>query len=433
MRNWYNDYFMSKTNKKLKLLVLAHRFPFPPDKGDRIRSFYWLTALTARHEVDLLTFSQEPVPENYLRELQRMVRRVTVIQQAPWTTGWRLVKGLLTGQSLTESYFQTQASVGKMRELWNSDGYDRCLAICSSMGAIAVQTVPKDRLIIDLVDVDSVKWRMYSQKHSGLQRWVYNRESKTVSKLEKRLAQRSRVLVTVSRRECDLVRDVAPESLTLAIPNGVDTDYFKPSDIPQPLDRLVFVGQMDYFPNVDAVVWFAEKVWPELIAKYPTLRWNIVGRNPTKAVRDLENLPNIRVTGAVPDVRPYLVSAIAIAPLGVAGGVQNKVLEAMSAGRPVVVTPSVADGLDVQSQEDLLVAESAKEWVLAIDLLLSDPNLADALAGRARQTCTDRFTWDRILPRMVECVEHGGILTSLPEKNAETLSFHAWKNTSDLT
>jgi sugar transferase (PEP-CTERM/EpsH1 system associated) len=403
--------------KQLKILVLTHRFPFPADKGDRIRAYHWLKALSSRHEVDVLTFSQGAVDERYRRELEKLVCRMEVIPHNNWTLGFRLAWGMLTGRSMTEMYFRSREFDQTFRKMFLSRNYDCCLAICSSMGAQALRSIQNNPLIVDFVDVDSAKWGMYGQKHRGVERWVYHRESRTVAKLERRLAERAQVNITVSRRECELLRQIAPEFPALAIPNGVDTEYFKPSDVSQPLSRLVFVGQMDYFPNVDAVLWFAEHVWPELVQRHPQIHWNIVGRNPTKEVLQLARLQNVSVTGEVPDIRPYLVSAIAIAPLGVACGVQNKVLEAMSAGRPAVVTPGVADGLDVRPQEDLLVANNAKEWILAVDLLLSDPGLASSLGTRARQTMLERFTWDRILMQMVQAVERRGLSLVTSESN----------------
>jgi glycosyltransferase involved in cell wall biosynthesis len=157
---------------------------------------------------------------------------------------------------------------------------------------------------------------------------------------------------------------------------------------------------MDYFPNVDAVMWFAQNVWPEISYRRPEVRWNIVGRNPSRCVQDLGRLRNVQVTGAVPDVRPFLRSAISIAPIQVACGVQNKVLEAMSAARPVVACAAVAEGLNVRPQHELLVAQTPKEWFLALDLLLSDRTMAQTLGRHARQAMLDRFTWQQAAEQM---------------------------------
>jgi sugar transferase (PEP-CTERM/EpsH1 system associated) len=316
-----------------------------------------------------------------------------------------LGSAVLTGRSLTQAVFGSKPFTRILHEKLSGGKYDVCLALCSSMGAYALKAIRNERLIVDLVDIDSVKWQMYGRKHRGIERLVFNRENRKIARLERELARQAELCVTVSRRECELLNEVAPGVRSLVIPNGVDTSYFLPPELDDLLDRLVFVGQMDYFPNVDAVMWFAQNVWPEISCRHPELRWNIVGRNPSKSVLHLGRLRNVHVTGAVPDVRPFLRSAISIAPIQVACGVQNKVLEAMSAARPVVAFAAVADGLNIRPQHELLVAQTPKEWFLALDLLLSDRTMAKTLGCQARQAMLDRFTWQQAGDRMLSAVD----------------------------
>jgi polysaccharide biosynthesis protein PslH len=388
----------------MNILMMTHRLPFPPDKGERIRGYYWLKTLCAKHEVDLLTLTQEAVVESYQRELEKMVRSVEAVPLEARTFLPRLGSAILRGESLTQAFFGSKTFSRVLREKLSGGHYDLCLALCSSMGAYALAAIRHERLIVDLVDVDSAKWQQYGRKHRGVERWVFDRESRKIAELERKLSMRAELCVTVSRRECELLDRVAPGAKSLAIPNGVDTAFFSPPELDDRLDRLVFVGQMDYFPNVDAVIWFAEKVWPEISNRYPKLRWNIVGRNPAKKVRQLGRLPNVQVTGAVPDIRPFLRSAISIAPIQIACGVQNKVLEAMSAARAVVAFAAVAEGLNVRPQYELLVAQTPKEWFLALDLLLSDRTLARTLGTHARQAMLDRYTWQQTADRMLSAV-----------------------------
>ncbi len=384
--------------------MLTHRLPFPPDKGERIRGYYWLKTLSCHHEVDLLTLTQDAVPQPYLRELATMARNIEAVTITPWTLLPRLGLAVLTGRCLTQAVFGSKQFARVLNEKLSGGKYDLCLALCSSMGAYALKAIRNERLIVDLVDVDSAKWQMYGRKHRGIERLVFNRESRKIARLERELARHAELCVTVSRRECELLNEVAPNVKSLAIPNGVDTSFFSPPELDDLLDRLVFVGQMDYFPNVDAVMWFAQNVWPEISDRHPELRWNIVGRNPSKNVQHLGRLRNVHVTGAVPDVRPFLRSAISIAPIQVACGVQNKVLEAMSAARPIVAFAAVAEGLNVQPQHELLVAQTPKEWFLALDLLLSDRKMAQTLGRHARQAMLDRFTWQQAADQMLEAV-----------------------------
>lgn len=393
----------SGEGSKLRILLLTHRFPYPPDKGDRIRSYHWLKALSTQHDVDVLTLTENAVPEPFLREVEKLARQVRVVTSSPKAKWWCAAKAFFTGRSLTESYLIPRGFHERFEELLTAEKYDLCLAVCSSMGSIMLKDERVGRLIVDLVDVDSAKWRMYGLRHHGLQKWAFNRESKKIARLERQLAERAEVCVTVSRRECELLRAVAPGVSTLAIPNGVDTEYFEPEENQKNIERIVFVGQMDYFPNVDAVKWFAENVWPAITNRHSELQWCIVGRNPTLAVRNLARLRNVSVTGEVSDVRPFLTSAISIAPLRLACGVQNKVLEAMSAGRPMVTTSEVAGGIEVTPQEEFLIANDPSEWIGAIDLLLRDSEFCQKLGTRARRAMVDHFTWNTVADQMLNC------------------------------
>jgi sugar transferase (PEP-CTERM/EpsH1 system associated) len=358
--------------------------------------------------VDLLSLADEPVCAQHLQELQSLAGRVRVVSLSKRAKTGRLIRAFLTGRSLTEGYFGSPEYARAISE-WRSEAdYDLFLAVCSSTGAYLLDGIRPKRLIVDLVDVDSAKWRMYAARHWGLAKWIYARESRTVAKLERRLSACAERCVTVSERECEELAEVSPEANRLAIPNGVDTEYFKPAESDGPIDRVVFVGQMDYFPNVEAVKWFAGQVWPGVHERFPQLRWDIVGRRPTAAVRELASLPNVRVTGEVADVRPFLRSAVAIAPIQLSRGVQNKVLEALAAGRPVVASSAVAEGLDERVRKAVLVADSAEKWRASIETLVTRSDLS-AQMGAAGRRVMEKMSWQRIGEAMLECVGGGRV------------------------
>lgn len=390
--------------RRLKILMLTHRLPYPPDKGERIRSYHWLRALARDHQVDLLSLNDRPATSDEYSALKKCVRNLWVVPLSRWTRPLRLARALVTGRSFTEGYFHSSTFAGFLKKIQFTQHYDLVFAVCSSAGSYVLQAPTPAPLIVDLVDVDSAKWARYAQQPGKLDRWIYRRESRKIADLERRLADVADKIITVSPRECRLLTDLAPSARTLAIPNGVDTDFFKPADKAPAPHRLVFVGQMDYLPNVDAVTWFAEQVWPILHRQNPGLQWTIVGRNPSPAVQQLAQYPNITVTGFVPDVRPYLDAAISIAPIRVSCGVQNKVLEALAAGSPVVASPDVAEGLDVRAQEDFLIAKKPADWIAAIELLLKDPALAQRLAAQARETMLQHLTWNHIAEKMLACL-----------------------------
>ena len=255
--------------------------------------------------------------------------------------------------------------------------------------------------IIDFVDVDSQKWRDYSERRRWPMSAVYRREGQTLLAAERRIAREFDASIFVSEAEADLFRRLAPESAhrVSAVSMGVDTERFSPEvDHPDPYDgagpsTLCFTGMMDYWPNVDAVTWFARSVFPRIRRARPTARLWIVGANPARAVQQLADEPGIVVTGRVPDTRPYLAHATAVvAPLRVARGVQNKVLEAMAMGRPVIASAQAFEGLRVDSERDLIVAQSADEFVGAVERVWDD-RLVATLGVSARQTVQTRYDW----------------------------------------
>jgi sugar transferase (PEP-CTERM/EpsH1 system associated) len=344
------------------------------------------------------------VADANLAELKKLASHVQVVSLLSQNRKNRLAQAFLTGRSLTEGYFSTP-EFARTLALWEKQRrYDLCLAVCSSTGAYFLKGPLPKRLIVDFVDVDSEKWRLYSQHHSWLEKWAYARESKKVAALETRLSELADSCITVSERECRHLVKIAPSANTLAIPNGVDTDYFASVESAAPIDRLVFVGQMDYFPNVEAVTWFAENVWQKLQQRLPALQWDIVGRKPTDKVKSLTAFKNVTVTGEVDDIRPWLRSTVAIAPIKLSCGVQNKVLEAMAAGRPVVASSSVADGFDDQVRSAILTAETPEKWISTLETLVLNHTLANRLGAAGRQLMKEHLTWDKISEAMRACV-----------------------------
>lgn len=392
----------------MRALVLTHRLPYPPDKGERIRAWHWLCALASHCDVDLLSLADDIPSEVDLCEIRSIVRHVDVVLRSSWTLPWRSLSAMVRGQSLTQAWFGSRQFRRVLQQRISGNNYDVCLAICSSVGAYAMNLPADIAHVVDFVDADSAKWQQYAQTHRRLKRWVFERESRTVAELERRLQQCAEIVTTVSDHECGLLSRIDNGAEVITVGNGVDTEYFSPptdDDAPKTHDALVFLGQMDYFPNVDAISWFVKEVWPALRRACPKLTLRIVGRNPSPAIRKLAIDRRILVSGTVDDVRPYLRGAIAIAPLRVACGVQNKVLEAMASGCPVVISSLVRRGLDVQPQQDVLIADTAAEWTAALTLLTADSHLSRTLADHARSAMVDRYGWLRIEQQMRDCVE----------------------------
>ena len=386
-----------------ELLFLVHRLPYPPNKGDKVRSCHLLKHLATRHRVHLGTFIDDPDDEQHLPTVQAMCASVHASRLHPRLARLGSLSGLLRNEPLTLAYYRDAALDAWVRRLYASGKIDGVLVFSSSM---AQYVEPRAQglnvpLWVDFVDVDSAKWTDYAANHRWPMSWLYRREGAQLLSYERSVAAQARHSFFATEKETELFRGLAPESAARVAPicNGVDADYFAPEasraspfaagELP-----LVFTGAMDYWPNIDAVCWFASEMLPALRQRWPALRFHIVGRNPAPAVRALAG-EAISVSGTVPDVRPYLQHAAAVvAPLRLARGIQNKVLEAMAMARPVVAASVCTEAIDAIPGRHLLSADTPDEYVHALSTLLSHPAQAQALGQAGRLQVEQAYGWD---------------------------------------
>ncbi|HJW51662.1 MAG TPA: TIGR03087 family PEP-CTERM/XrtA system glycosyltransferase [Burkholderiaceae bacterium] len=385
------------------LLYLVHRIPFPPNKGDKIRSYHLLRHLARRFAVHLGTFVDMPEDEAHVHQLESMCASHRVETIDPRLARLRSVSGFLTGEALTLPYYRNSALQAWVRSAVAQYGIRKAVVFSAAM-AQYVQDLPQVRFVLDLVDVDSAKWAEYAERHSWPTSYVYRREGEKLLKFERCAAERAAANVFVTRGEADIFRRRVPgfERQVHVIENGVNTDYFAPhAERTSPYAAneapIVFTGAMDYWPNVDAVIWFASEVLPPVLAERPDARFYVVGMNPTPTVTALATRPGVVVTGTVSDVRPYVQHAAAVvAPLRVARGIQNKVLEAMALARPVVVSSAAAQGVSGVPGCEFEVAETAPEFARKVCAVLDrERGVALGRAGRARILAD--YSWERNL------------------------------------
>jgi sugar transferase (PEP-CTERM/EpsH1 system associated) len=380
------------------LLFLSHRIPYPPDKGEKIRAWHFLRYLAGRYRVHLACFVDDPEDARHMSQLERICASVFWRPLVPMRARLRSLAGLADGASLTRGYFRDRRLQRAIDRIVAEHRPGQIFVFCSAM-APYIERHRAARCVIDMVDVDSEKWRHYAAVTSGLPRLVYAREARALLALERRAARLADRVLLVSGAEADLFRGLAPEAAprVAAVPNGVDTAFFDPArQFPDPFDgtpAIVFVGTMDYRPNVDAVGWFASAVMPLLRSSVAGgLSFWIIGANPSAAVRQLAR-DDIRVTGRVDDVRPYLAYAAAVvAPLRTARGVQNKVLEAMAMAAPVIVTPEAREGLEACVGE-LIEASTPQTFAEKIRGVLLDRDAAMQLGRHARERVRRDFSW----------------------------------------
>jgi sugar transferase (PEP-CTERM/EpsH1 system associated) len=382
---------------KPKLLYLVHRIPYPPNKGDKIRSFHFLQALAAEYEIFLGTFVDDPDDSQYIDSLKPFCRESFCINLHPQSSKIKSLRGLLSGEALSLPYYRNRELQDWVDRTIREQGIDRVLVFSSPM-AQYVEKYPGMLRVADFVDIDSDKWRQYAGSKSWPSSWIYQREGEKLLAYEKRIAAQFNATVFVSEQEAQLFKILAPEQADKIdfVNNGVDTGHYDPGfsyEAPFPIDQeaIVFTGAMDYWANVDAVKWFAEDVFPIIKRRRSGVHFYIVGSKPAKEVLQLaEKDPAVIVTGRVEDVRPYIAHAhVVVAPLRIARGIQNKVLEAMAMARPVVVTSAGMEGIAGSVDLQLAIADDPEYYAGHVTDFLQHPTQAAA----NREYVQNDFSW----------------------------------------
>ncbi len=387
----------------MRVLFLTHRLPYAPNRGDRIRAYHLLKVLRPHAAVDLVSLVHSDEEASHVAELGDLAATVTIVRVPHRRNLVRGVAGLVGPTPLTHLLLDAPAMHQTLEAHVRAHPPDVVLAYCSGIGRVALEppldTVP---LVVDFLDVDSEKWRTLGQRGLSPLRLVYVREARTLGRFEARLAQRAHAAVVVNEKEAAALRTLAPGARVRAVPSGVELAHFAPPGPPADSRTVVFCGVMNYSPNEEAAVWLATQVWPQVLTRCPDARLQLVGSEPTNRVRRLasENR-RVEVTGRVPDVRPFLwKAAVGAAPLLVARGIQNKVLEAVGAGLPSVVTPVVAEGLPPEVLPACRVAATADLFADSLVALLElSPEERRAVVAGADLA---GLAWDRRLAPVID-------------------------------
>ncbi|MEW6249698.1 MAG: glycosyltransferase [Planctomycetota bacterium] len=372
--------------------MLTHRFPYPPVQGDCIRAWNEIEYLARRHEVWLACLDRAAPRAEHLAHVQARCREVAVITAR---ATWCLLRGavsLLRGRSLSEGYFYDRPFAALLREWHAAVEFDALLAFSPVM-AMYSGLVPAQRRVLDMNDVESIKWRKYARWSTPPLRWFYALESRRMARAEASWVRSHQVSLLVNACEqAKLPYELRPRAAVLR--TGVELTRYLSVDVtrvPHAL-RVAFIGSLAYPPNVRAVLWFARHVWPRVQAAIPDARWLIAGNRPARCIRRLSRQPGIRVIGPVPDVRPLLQAArVFVCPVREQIGVQTKLIEAMAAGRAAVVSPQAAAGLEYDDPPPFLIAAAPTEYAAAVVRVLRDETLARALATRARALARAKY------------------------------------------
>lgn len=388
-------------------LILTHRVPMPPNRGDRIRTCNFLRHIAKRADVWLACLADEPVSDDTWQALQSICRRVAIVPVEPRLRWIRAGMSFLTGRTISEGAFSSPRLKRIVAEWSAQTSFDS--ALCSSSALAPYLQIPnleQSPRHVDLIDVDSEKWFDYAKASGVVKCGIFHLEGHRLRKLESGIADWASGITVVSEPEAALYRAFRPDGPIEPIPNGVDVDYFTP-DAGSPDGKIptassqhgcVFVGALDYKPNIDGIVWFARNVWPQIHRHHPDQTLSIVGREPVADVKKLAEISGVDVVGTVPDVRPYLSqAAVAVVPLHIARGVQNKVLEALAMAKAVVASPDPLVGLRVENGVQLFKAVEAEQWISCVCRLLDDAQLRHDVGVAGQAYVTAHHRWEQCL------------------------------------
>lgn len=386
----------------MRILYLSQRVPYPPNRGDKITTWRNVDYLRRNHDVQCVAFAHDASDHKAADDLRAMGIAIETVDLDMKAQKLRSLPMLLTNKPLTLGVYgskKLQAVVDRLMP-----NIDLAIAYSSSMGAFILPHKDKKRIQY-IVELDSDKWAQYEGFTKPPMKWIYGREARTLRRFEKQLCAEVDMNVLVTPLEQRIFNDAVPGAKSVVLRNGVDLELFNPKEnTPEP-GHLVFTGVMDYFPNIDGCEWFAREILPEVQRHIPNAHFSIVGSAPTDGVKALGKLPGVEVTGFVDETRDWLArAAVAIAPLRIARGIQNKVLEAMAMGLPVVGTTHATQGVDGDHGRDYMVADTKAAQVAEVVRLLRDRDEAHELGKRARSFVEKKYRWEDVLEPLGELI-----------------------------
>lgn len=384
----------------MNILFICHRFPYPPNEGGKIRSFNMISHLHQQHDVTVVSLAEAQTTQEHIDGMLQHCK-TCVVQKTFKPLAWlKAVLCLLTSIPSSMGYFNSIQLKRRVNKLVQENKYDLIVVHCSSVAQLvsSVKGTPK---ILDFCDMDSQKWLTYVRHKSFPMSLVYWLEGVKLARAERKLAKQFDASSVATEAELETLCDLSKETLSFRFPNGVDTEYFAPMNMDYDAHKICFIGKMNYYPNEKCMLEFCENIFPALREKYPEINLSIVGSNPTPNIKKLADLPGVEVTGRVDDVRPYVQSAaLTVVPLKIARGTQNKILESLAMGVPVVCSRLAARGVDALPGEHLLVADTVEEYVQSIGNVIENAAIREKLADAGRAQMLSRHTWINAMQEM---------------------------------
>ncbi|WP_375750128.1 TIGR03087 family PEP-CTERM/XrtA system glycosyltransferase [Vibrio sp. HN007] len=399
---------------KEKLLYLCHRIPFPANKGDKITTCNILKFLSQHYDVYLGCFIDDPYDEKYKDDVRDLCKEAFFVDLSPAKAKIKGLSAFITGKPITLPHYHSRKMQQWVNSIVHKESIQKAFIYSGCMAQyVLTKDTPELHKVMQFADIDSDKWRQYSDKTKGIMSWVYRREYRTLEKYEKHVAKKFAVSCFISDKETEMFRSMLngnANSKIQTLSNGIDVDFFSPTsrhslEENYPLDKenyIVFTGAMGYWANADAVQWFTDNVWPLVYKKLPNSKFYIVGSSPSKQVSNLNEVPGVVITGRVEDVRPYLSHAkAAVAPMQIARGIQNKILEAMAMELPVAATKLGIEGIEKYPDNHIFISDDPEhfaEWV--VEKLTHTSH-----AKESRDWLKLNYSWDAKLSPLLSYLE----------------------------
>lgn len=388
-----------RPGRRMRIFFVCQRVPFPPDRGDKITTFNEIVHLSRAHDVHVYCLADGTADLANVAKASEHAVSVEAAAVSSWGTKWRALLAFFLGGPLSVASYRASQLHRKIKQAHARQPPDLIIVYSGNVAQYAVH-FPDVPRIMQFADLDSLKWGQYSKRSRGLLRWVYGLEQRRLLAYERAVAHsfdHSLVCTDVERRDFEELIPGAPVSV---VANGVDLAYFKPRPTRKDPASVVFTGVMDYLANIDAVTWFCAEILPLIRRKVPGVKFVICGSRPTDAVRELATIEGVTVTGWVPDTRPFLDAAeVFVAPLRMARGVQNKVLEGLASGLPCVCSVPAWSGTVIPQGQGIVATDDAAEFADHVVRLLSDGVHRDEMARRARRSAELHYTWQAQLER----------------------------------
>lgn len=389
----------------MKILYICHRFPFPPKRGGKIRPFNMISHLSQNHEVTVISLARSNGEALDGEGIAEHCHEYKMARIGNISARVRMVANMVTMQPSSMGYFYSPEMEGYVKQALTGTDFDLIFVHCSSVAQYVENTtnIPK---ILDFGDMDSQKWLEYSRVRHFPMSLGYWLEGIKLERSEKILAGKFNYCTCTTKAELETLRSFNTGVRADWFPNGVDYEFFKPDDRPYEPDTVCFIGRMDYYPNQECMFDFCKNTLPLIRQKRPGVKLKIIGANPSPEIRDLDRLENVTVTGSVPDVRPHVLSsAVNIAPLNIARGTQNKILESLAMGVPVVSSIQAAGGIDALPDKHFLMASTPQEYAEAIIRLLESKEDREKFSQAGRERMLSNHDWHASMLRLDQIIE----------------------------